>query len=193
MIVPDAPLLMFKNFDAVALAICVPIVFFLMRFEFKKNRELLSTISQMVTASRTSALLYGVIMSAVVPLYYAFIYFWVTPLAHMPVWVYGLLIISFICEMVFIWVPPYGKWEWLHTITAGAVFVSMSLYLATLIGSGAISQGLVLATSLGCLVAASVMGYLIVIKNKRWLLWAEVAYCLLFLLALSAYAHTHGV
>jgi hypothetical protein len=64
-------------------------------------------------------------MSFGIPLYYASILFYLSPKYQLPILFDILLILAFVLEMLFIWVPARGKTAKVHTITALSVAVIM--------------------------------------------------------------------
>lgn len=185
---PSAPVSFFRFFDLAALAIFLPAMGWLMWREYRRTKAPFTTISHMVTASGKSAGAYAAMMSIVVPLYYGFWYFWVSPWIRAPKWFYGLLVVSFVCELVFVWYPPVGRWARLHATTAGVVFAVTYLALLMLLLSGvggAVPRFLVV---LG-LVAGFIAALVICVRRHAWLFCAELGYCLLFLAAVSWAVH----
>lgn len=179
----------FEYCDLVALGLLLPALCWLILHEYRRGGELLHTISHTVTASKKSAMIYGSVMTVVVPLYYGALYFWVSPKAGLPHWMYWQLIVAFVCEMIFVWFSPWGKWGVVHTVTAGFMFVATYIMLAMLAFSGAVSE---FARSLLwlSLVLGIVAAIVIAAKKKQWLFWAELSYCIAFWLAVSTVAHT---
>ncbi len=127
-------------------------------------------------------------MSLIVPMYYGFWYFWLSPWFGAPSWFYGLLAVSFLCELLFVWFPPSGRWARLHTATAGTVFVVTFAALLMIIQSGvggAVSRVLMASG----LVAGVVAAFVVFLRRESWLFSAELVYCVLFLAAVSGAAH----
>lgn len=123
---PAQPVAFWHYFDFITISILTIVLTLLIKAHHKKTGNLLGTISETVAYSKTSSLVFSITMTILFPLYYAFIWFWVLPLIDAPNWIYYLLIISAICEMVFVWAPATtGISKQIHGIMASVVAIFM--------------------------------------------------------------------
>jgi hypothetical protein len=188
--IPSGPVAFWQYFDALVIIIIVSVVVLLMLTHKRKRGELLSSISQTIAADNRTSLIFSLMMTLCVPLYYAFIWFWVAPLSHAPWYFYGLLIISVISEMVFVWVPATtGRSKLIHQYTAGFVGVVMLAAPLILLFAGQLSD----AAQIGVITFVStslLLGPLLLIpKLRKYTLQSEIIYCVAFWAVISFIAH----
>lgn len=179
-----------QHFDVVVIATVSLVIGWLMVTHRKKNGALLPSISQTIAADKRATLLFAVMMTVAVPLYYAFIWFWVGPLVVAPWYFYALVAISFVAEMIFVWVPATsGKSKRIHEITAGFVGLTMFVAPLTLLIGGNLEETARLA-AIAFTGSSVVMGVLLLTpKVRKYTLSFEIAYCIVFWVLMSYIAH----
>ena len=157
----------------------------------KKYGSLESTISKTIAKRKSSRRAFSVTMMIFFPLYYAFLYFWVGPMTHMPDIFYALILLSAMFELIFVWVPAAGDTERVHEVTAGLVSIGMILLMVIMVICG---YGLTLTDYIAasCFILLAVSTVLIVYlrKLKRHTFMMEFVYCAAFALAMSIIAHS---
>ena len=188
--IPSEPVQFWQYFDVIVIATVTAVIAWLMLTHRKKNGALLPSISQTIAADEQATLLFAVMMTVCVPLYYAFIWFWVGPLVAAPWCFYVLVAISFIAEMIFVWVPASsGKSKKIHELTAGFVGLTMLIAPLTLLFANQLSDAARIAIMAFVGVSLAVGLLLLVPKLRTRTLEFEIAYCVLFWALMSFIAH----
>lgn len=189
--IPAEPVVFWQYFDVIVISIVSVVVLWLVLTHKSKKGELLPSISQTIAADKRSSRIFSIMMTVCVPLYYAFIWFWVAPLASAPWYFYGLLVISVIAEMIFVWVPAtLGRRKLIHEYAAGFVGIVMIIAPLILIATGNLSGianvgiGVFIAITLG--IAACLLHP----KLRNHSLVLEIIYCIAFWAVISLVAHT---
>src|ERR1700722_10350149 len=103
--IPSRPDSAWQYFDLISVGAIFIILVILILNHYRKTGSLEPTVSQTVAYSKRSSLTFSILVTPFFPLYYGFLYFWVAPLTNMPAYFYYLLILSAICELIFVWVP----------------------------------------------------------------------------------------
>lgn len=179
-----------QHFDVVVIATVAIVVCWLMLTHRKKKGALLPTISQTIAAEKNASLLFAIMMTVCVPLYYGFIWFWLAPLVSAPWYFYALVAASFVAEMIFVWVPATsGKSKRVHEFMAGFVGLTMFAAPTILLLTAKLSPAATAAT-ITFLALSLVMFLLLVIpKMRKYTLSYEIIYCVLFWALMSYIAH----
>lgn len=189
---PAEPIKFWEFFDLYTLAILFIVVGTLVAIYHRKNGSLLGTISETVASSRRSSFVFSVVMTICFPLYYAFMWFWVAPMAHMPIGFYYLLAISALFEIIFVWVPAtIGKSRQIHHVMAGLVGVAMlaAPLVILLYGTGLSVASKV--SSLAFMIITGILISLMIIKaTRKHTFLYETIYCAAFLATISVIAHS---
>lgn len=188
--IPSAPVPFWQYFDVVVIAAVSIVIGWAMVTHRKKGRATLPSISQTIAADKNSHLLFAAVMTVCVPLYYGFLWFWVGPLVVAPWCFYLLLALSFVAEMVFVWVPATsGKSKRIHELNAG--FVGAMMFAAPLIFllAGQLTAAAVVATVTFLTLSLAMLASLAVTKLRKYTLAYEIVYCVLFWALISFIAH----
>jgi len=188
--IPAHTVQFWQYFDLVVIVTVSLVVAWLMATHRKKKGELLPSISQTIAADKHASLLFAVMMTVCVPLYYSFLWFWVGPLVVAPWYFYLLLAVSFVSEMIFVWVPASsGRSKRVHELTAGFVGVVMLAAPLTLLFASQLSDSarLAILAFAGVSLAGGLL--LLVPKYRKHTLELEIAYCIVFWAVMSYTAH----
>jgi hypothetical protein len=190
--IPSKPLHFWEFFDLYTLGILFVVVGLLIVVHYRKTGGLLGTISQTVAHSRQSSLVFSIVMTICFPLYYAFIWFWVSPLLQMPTWFYYLLVLSALCEIIFVWVPATtGKIRVVHEVMASIVGILMFVTAILILLYATDLSTIDITAALSFIVLTIALGVLLLIRRTRKSVFAyETIYCLGFLIFISVIAHT---
>lgn len=190
--IPAQPVSFWQYFDLYTLSILALVIGALCLHHKRKYGSLLSTVSETLAHSRSSSLIFSITMTVCYPLYYAFIWFWVAPLLHMPGWFYALLVISAICEAIFVWVPAgKGRQKLIHQLAAGLVGVLLVIIAISILLAGDNLSTAGIFSSLIFLISTVVIGYIMLDrKNRRHMFMFELVYMILFLVMISFIAHS---
>lgn len=189
--IPAIPVTFWQYFDAVVLVPFFVLMIWLLVSHYHKYGSFLSTVSHTIAASHLSSLVFSVSMTAIAPLYYAFVWFWAGPRMVVPDVFYWLLVPMLLSEILFVWLPAnnvYAKW---HTLFATLTMTGMVIETLLIV---VFAQYLsVWARASFWLFLCCSFVFVIVFTRKqlqRFIFPLEVVYCLLFLLAISLAAHT---
>ncbi len=190
-IIPTLPVPFWQYFDVITLSALTIIIGLLVIAQRRKTGNLMSTISQSVAHSRASRLVFSIAMTVLYPLYYAFIWFWVFPTAVVPPFLYIILGIAAIFEMIFVWVPASsGANKIIHHAASLVVGVVMLILPPLILFS---AQNLTQTIALGVVAYSSVVSFLLVtifFKHMRnYSFTLEVVFCVAFLATMSLIAH----
>lgn len=189
--IPVSPLTFWEYFDVISLGALTLVIVTLLLSHRKKSGSLLSSISKTVAYSPQSSQIFSVAMTVFFPLYYAFLWFWVGPLLHMPYFYYILLAIAAFFEMIFVWMPAKGKTNKIHTIAAAYVgFTMFILPLIILIYGTGLSKIDFTAILSFLSVSLSLLVLLAIQKLHKYTLQFEVIFCVMFLVTMSIIAHS---
>lgn len=189
---PSEPIEFWKYFDVIVISIVSIVVLWLILAHKRGKGELLPSISQTIAADKQSSLIFSLMMTACVPLYYAFIWFWVAPLASAPWYFYGLLVVSVIAEMIFVWVPAtVGRSKLIHEYTAGFVGFVMLAAPLILLFAGKLSGRASIAV-VAFMILSLLIGVLLCIPKFRYkyTLVSEAIFCITFWMLISLIAHS---
>ena len=188
---PDSPVVFWQYFDIYVLSVLTIVIYALLAAHKRKNGELLTTISQTVAYSKSSAIVFAVAMIICYPLYYAFLWFWVGPRTHMPAAFYYLIIPAAVAEAVFVLIPAtMGKRKYIHIFGAAVVGLAMFLLALLILIYGAplhILSRILLTVFI--LIAISSVWLLRQHKYRKHTFTIETTYVLTFLIAVSFVAH----
>jgi hypothetical protein len=159
--------------------------FILIRYPLGKQ----SSISRHIASNPWHYLLMALLLSVGGGIFYAFLVFWLVPTYHISVFIYVLLAIAFVAQLILAWVPDklpttpsHRRLHLLH-FTAGttvAVIMMLSLYFlcAAFEHLPDISRVFVIASTIfstGCIAL-----YTFSRKSRRYFLWLESVFILLF-------------
>jgi len=189
--IPASPIPLWQFADAVVIILVSVVTIFLMATHKRRTGALLPSISRTIAADRRTSLIFSIMMTVAVPLYYGFIWFWVGPLVSAPWYFYVILAVSIVSEMIFVWVPATsGMSKSVHEITAG--FVGFVMFAAPLIllGTGNLSSIAQLGTLLFFGLTAVIIALLMYPKSRKFTLSLEVVYCVAFWAVMSIIAHS---
>lgn len=188
--IPSEPVQFWQYFDVVVIATVTAVVAWLMVTHRTRNGALLPSISQTIAADKHATQLFAGMMTICVPLYYSFIWFWVGPLAAAPWYFYALVAVSFVAEMIFVWVPASsGRSKKIHEFTAGIVGFTMLVAPFILLFAGQITEAMQRAIVVFAS-AGVIMGALLLIpKLRKYTLTFEIVYCVVFWALMSFIAH----
>lgn len=188
--IPNAPVSFWEYFDAVSLTALFIVITFLMITHRKSTGALLSTISETVAHSTHSSLIFSIVMTVFFPLYYAFLWFWLAPSLRMPPVFYGLLLLSALFEIVFVWMPANGKTHKMHSTTSGVVGILMLVAPILILAYGIGLDGIDRAAIYTFLSVSIIsLGLLFFRQMREYTLHIEIIYCATFLAAMSFIAH----
>lgn len=130
------------------------------------------------------------LMTIAVPLYYGFLWFWVGPLVAVPWYFYILLVLSFIAEMIFVWVhATSGKRKQIHELNACFVGVMMFFIPLIFIFAGQLTSMTAFAATVFLTLSLVMLVLLFIPKLRNYTLVYETVYCLTFLALISFIAH----
>ncbi|MGV9001842.1 MAG: hypothetical protein ACOH18_02710 [Candidatus Saccharimonadaceae bacterium] len=189
--IPTEPILFWQYFDVVVIVVLASTIFMIMKTHKSKTGNFLPSISQTIAADKRTSLLFSIVMTLCVPLYYAFLWYWVAPVASAPWYFYSLLLASFISEMVFTWFPATsGRTERIHQYSVGFVAAVMLVGPLMLLSSGSLNDiatvGVVIFVGISL-----ILGILLLISRlRRHTLAIEITYCVTFLALISFIAHS---
>ncbi len=189
---PDQPMAFFKYMDAVVVGLLVVVITYILLRHAQRHCRLLPSISETIAYDKRSSLLFSVVMTACVPLYYAYVGLWIGPRYAMPPAFYWLLIVSIIAEFIFVWVPARGGRAGLvHTINACFVGAVMLLAPLLILLAGTGLSGVAHGTLLGYVLLVSIGFPLFVLARplRRFSWQFEAAYIVLFWVVLAIAAH----
>ena len=188
--IPSEPVAFWQFFDVVVIIVITSIIFWLMLTHKNKTGDLLPSISQTVAADRHSSLIFSLMMTLCVPLYYAFLWFWVAPLTNAPWYFYGLLAMSVISEMIFVWVPATVGWnKKVHGYTARFVGLVMLVAPLVLLFAGQLSTITRIAIIVFAITSLLLGSLLLIPKLRKHTLLYEIIYCVIFWAVMSFIAH----
>lgn len=190
--IPATPISFWQNFDFISIGAIFLIITALIAFHKKTIGILFGTISETIAHTPSSSLIFSIGMTIFFPLYYIFMYFWVGPRLVVPIVYYQLLIVSAVCEMIFVWVPAVpGKKNIIHSVAAGIVgslmFVMPFVILTHSQHLNNYSKYSIIAfvsISLIMLLALCVR------RLRRYTFTYEALYCLMFFVCMSIIAHS---
>lgn len=190
-IVPTTPLSFLEYADLVSTSILLVVVTGLVWSYYRKHGNLRGSISETIAQDKNSRLVFSIVLTILIPLYYSFVWFWVGPLVGMPAGFYVLLAISAVCEMTFAWIPATtGFSRKIHMATANFVGIVMFLSaLLFLISSSNLSKIGAVAAIVFLLVSFLLLALLIFRKMRKHTITFEIIYCLVFLAFMSIVAH----
>lgn len=130
------------------------------------------------------------LMTIAVPLYYGFLWFWVGPLVAVPWYFYILLVLSFIAEMIFVWVhATSGKRKQIHELNACFVGVMMFFIPLIFIFAGQLTSMTAFAATVFLTLSLVMLVLLFIPKLRNYTLVYETVYCLTFLALISFIGH----
>ncbi len=189
--IPSAPISFWQYFDIVVIAAVSLVVAWAMLTHRKKGRAMLPSISQTIAADKNASLLFSVVMTVCVPLYYGFIWFWLGPKVAAPWYFYALVAASFVAEMIFVWVPASsGKSKRIHELNAWFVGIVMFAVPLILLLAAHLSQAAMVATITFLALSLVILLLLAILKTRKYTLTYEIIYCVLFWVLISFIAHT---
>lgn len=180
-----------QYFDFIVIGTVTIVVAWLMLTHRKKKGALLPSISQTIAADKNASLLFSVMMTVCVPLYYSFIWFWLGPKVVAPWYFYALVAASFVAEMVFVWVPATsGKSKKIHELNAW--FVGLVMFAAPLILllAAHLSKAAIVATITFLALSLVMLLLLAIPRMRKYTLTYEIIYCVLFWALMSYIAHS---
>lgn len=185
------PVQFWQYFDIIGIALVSFVVPWLMLTHRKKKGELLASISQTIAADSRSSLIFSVMMTVAVPLYYCCMWFWVGPKVAAPWYFYLMLAVSFVAEMIFVWVPATsGRSKLVHEVNASFVGLTMFLAPLALLVGGGLSDAARTATIIFIGVTWAGGGLLLTPKQSKYTLTYEIIYCVLFWALMLFIAHS---
>jgi hypothetical protein len=190
--IPSHAINYWKYYDFISIVAIFIMLSVLLTVHYRKNGSLQATISQTVAHSKHSSLTFSIFTSIFFPLYYVFMYFWVAPLKGMPIFFYYLLMVSAICELIFVWVPAInGIKKNIHEVTAS--FVGMAMLVVPILF-------LIYGNNLSSLADISIIIFytltLIIIisliskRARKYTIFYESIYCVIFVTVISIIAHS---
>lgn len=188
--IPPEPVAVWQYVDALVILFVSAVVVTLIASHKRSANRLLPSISQTIAANPRSSLVFSLTMTVAAPLYYGFIWLWVGPLVAAPWYFYALIAVSFLAEMVFVWVPATsGKSKRVHEITAG--FVGLTMFVAPLIllFAANLSQSATVAVIVFIALSLIILALLAIPKTRKHTLAYEVIYCVLFWALMLFIAH----
>lgn len=189
--IPDVPVAFWQFFDVISLTFIFLVLGFLLVSHKKRSGNLLRSISQTVAATKKSSLAFSVVMTIFFPLYYAFLWFWVWPHASVPLYLYFLLLLSAVFEMIFVWVPATeGISRRIHELSAGAVGAFMLFVPLVILTSGLTSIAGTDSIWLFFVISLALFALATTTKYSKYTFLYECIYCLAFLISMSVVAHT---
>ena len=188
--IPDPPLAFWQYFDYISLAALLVVVGTLVTFQARQAKALPSTISKSVATSPRSSLVFSIVMTIFFPLYYAFLWFWVGPYILAPGIFYVLLILAFICELIFVWAPANEKTKVLHMLSASAVGLSMVILSVVVFAFGHSLSEASIGAIIVFWVVVLVTPALFMKRFRTYTFIVEVGFCAVFLAMISIIAHT---
>ncbi len=188
---PGHPIAFWHYIDFITIGILTVVLTLLVKAHHKKTGSLLGSISETVAYSKTSSTIFSITMTILFPLYYAFIWFWVLPLIHAPSWIYYLLIVSAICEMVFVWAPATsGISKQVHGIMASIVAVFMFVLALFILIHGVHLDVLArIALIVFLLSPIAILAAMTVKRFRKYTFIYEVIISVTFLAAISLVGH----
>lgn len=184
--VPAEPVVFWQYFDILSVGILTILVGLFVLHETRRTKKLPQTISSAVAEHPSTSISFAIVMTIFFPLYYAFLWFWVGPYVTAPYLFYVLAIVSFICELIFVWLPARGKYHVIHTSTATLVGVCM-FAVSVLLLSTSVDLGPIGVWSIIGFWVTTIVAFLLA-RNGRTLI-AEITYCAGFLAMVSVIAH----
>jgi len=188
--IPSVPIRFWEYFDALSIGVLVVVIFSLIISHHRRVGGVLSTISKTVAYSPRTSLIFSIAMTVFFPLYYAFLWLWVGPLVRMPVLFYIVLLLSAMCELLFVWMPAKGKTDKVHAVAAGLVGLMMFILPIIMIVYGAGIGTLGKIGLISFLVIGSCVCFILLAKRVRHHIFQiEIIYCAAFLIAMSLVAH----
>jgi len=191
-VIPSHPVSTWQYFDLISISAIFIILLILTLNHYRNTGLLEATVSQTVAYSKNSSLIFSIAVTPFFPLYYGFLYFWVAPLTNMPKYFYYLLILSALCELIFVWVPATnGRKKKVHGIMAGFVGIVMLIAPFLFLTQGTNLRVESKALILGFYILTLALGISLISKKAReYLILCESTYCLGFLVVMSVIAHT---
>lgn len=114
-----------KNLDIISIIYMVIAVVILCFSFYKKEGTLLETISKTVAKNEKISLIFSIVMSFGIPMYYGSVLLYLSPKYKMSLMFNVLLMLALTLEMLFIWCPARGKTAKLHTRSALTVAIVM--------------------------------------------------------------------
>jgi len=189
--IPDIPIVLTQYLDIAVIVVVSVTTGWLMMTHRTRTGALLPSISQTIAADEQNSRIFSVMMSICVPLYYMWLWLWLGPLVVAPWYFYVLLVVSFLAEMVFVWMPATnGHSKQVHQYAAGFVGVVMLVAPFTLLFAQQLGQAAELAIEAYLLVSMIFASLLLVPKLRQYTLTFEIAYCIIFWVLLSFIGHT---
>lgn len=190
-LIPDTPLVAVQYFDLAVILIVSIVSGGLMVMHRTREGALLPSISQTIAADEQASRMFSLMMSICVPLYYVWIWFWLGPLTIAPWYFYVLVAMSFIAEMIFVWMPATnGRSKQIHQYAAGFVGAVMIAAPFMLLFSSQLGQAAELAIEAYLLVTVIFASLLLVPKLRKYTLQFEIAYCVIFWTLMSFIGHS---
>ena len=189
---PTQPVALWHYVDFITIGILTIVLTLLIKAHHKKTGRLQGSISETVAYSKTSSLIFSITMTALFPIYYAFVWFWVLPLIQAPRWVYYLLIISAVCEMVFVWAPATtGKSRQIHGIMASVVAVAMFILALFILVHGVNVNAVArIGLSIFLLSPLVILAIMTAKRFRKYTFIYEVIISVTFLAAISLVGHS---
>lgn len=191
--IPAAPISFWQNFDFISMGVITVLVGALVGFHKRTIGILFNTISETIAHTPRSSLIFSIGMTIFFPLYYVFMYFWVGPRLVVPLIFYHILLVSAICELIFVWVPAVpGRKNIIHSIAAGLVgFFMLVLQIIVLATADNLNNWSRYSIITFLAVSALMVISLAIGKvRRRYTFTYEVIYCLLFFVSMSIIAHS---
>lgn len=189
---PDQPIAYFKYMDAVVVGLLIVVISFILVRHARRHGTLLPSISETIAYDKRSSLLFSVVMTVCVPLYYAYVGLWIGPRYAMPPAFYWLLVVSIVAEFIFVWVPARGGRAGLvHTINACFVGAVMLLAPLLILLAGTGLSGAAHAALFGYVLLAAIgFPLFTVVRPLHRYSWQfEAAYIVAFWAVLAIAAH----
>ena len=187
------PVIFWKFFDFISLLFIIVMVLVLISFHYRKNKNLHKTISETLATNRVSSIIFSIVMTIFFPLYYAFLWFWVGYLINAPTIYFLVLIFSSICEAIFVWVPAKGVGlsRRIHTVTTALVALAMIALPVILIVTLSILNN-VDQIAIYSFLGVTILLVIILPTQffKKYTIYFEAIFCLLFLTMMSIIAHS---
>jgi hypothetical protein len=192
MVIPPDPIKWTEYFDFVSLAFLFCSVTILLLIYYRKNHRLHETISKTVADNPKISRIFSIIMTVYVPIYYAQLWLWTGPKLNLPVVFYAMLLLSIVCEMIFVWAPAKGKTDRLHTITSTIVGVMMITVVALILVSGT-AVSVIAQVALGGMLFASIVSgtsLFIVKRFRKYTFWIETGFIIVFVVSMILAGHS---
>lgn len=122
-----------KHFGIISLIFMIIFIAILCYIYYKKEGKVLSSISATVADKKHISLMFSLVMTLGIPMYYLGILLFIIPKYNLPFICSLLLVLAFCFEMMFIWIPSKDKKTKYHsiltTLTSLLMVIEMVLIL----------------------------------------------------------------